>query len=214
MKTIELKDKKNNSYKCLFFVGSEIIKNIPEVAQFRIKYFRDYPYLYEGNIAEEEKYLKGFCEDSKSLLLLIKDSSGETIAVSTSLPLISNSTILAGVPELFESKGLSPEVFFYYGEVIISLNYRSLGLTRKIFSIQEEYGKSLGLSSISLSTVFRESSDPRRPENYTKHNLIWFKMGFKKTDIRIDYEWPTIQANGEVKNIKNPMVFFIKEIQK
>jgi hypothetical protein len=35
-------------------------------------------------------------------------------------------------------------------------------------------------------------------------------MGYKKSNMRIEYEWPTILENGSVENRANEMVFWIK----
>ncbi len=185
---------------------------LDEISYFRIKYFKEFPYLYEGNYDYEKHYLNGFFVDEKSLLLVIKNKDGQLVAVSTSLPLVSKSDITDGAPELFNKKGLNPKEFFYYGEVIIKPEFRGIGLSSKIFEIQEKYAKTNGYRSIALSTVVRSETDQRKPFNHTPHDKIWTKLGFKKANITTKYNWPTIQGNGQVIDETNIMSYWIKDI--
>ncbi|MEZ5580946.1 MAG: GNAT family N-acetyltransferase, partial [Candidatus Competibacteraceae bacterium] len=50
--------------------GSAIDPYLSELAQLRIQVFREFPYLYQGSAAYEEKYLKIYAGTPDSVLVL------------------------------------------------------------------------------------------------------------------------------------------------
>ena len=40
--------------------GDKLNQYIPELAELRIRVFRDFPYLYDGDLTYEEKYLQTY----------------------------------------------------------------------------------------------------------------------------------------------------------
>ena len=53
--------------------GGDIDAFLPELARLRIRVFREYPYLYEGSAAYEEKYLKTYANVPESVMVLVWD---------------------------------------------------------------------------------------------------------------------------------------------
>jgi len=78
---------KINNCKFEFTTGNGILNHISNVANFRLKYFRDFPYLYQGDLDYEIKYLDGYAQDSMAALVQVTNEKGELKAVSTALPL-------------------------------------------------------------------------------------------------------------------------------
>lgn len=193
-------------------VGSEILNYVEEIASFRIRYFKDFPYLYSGNLAYEAAYLKGYSNDERSLLILVTNQDGNLVGVSTSLPLSTNSSILDGTGELFKRCGFNPAEYFYYGEIILDYSIRGKGLSRQILEIQDRYSISRGFTKVTLATVVRESSDVRMPDMYSSTDEIWTKLGYELTQIKFEYAWPTIQKDGSVLEQLNPMVYWVKKL--
>jgi hypothetical protein len=42
--------------------GRDVLAHLPDIARLRIEVFREYPYLYDGDRAYEERYLRDLCE--------------------------------------------------------------------------------------------------------------------------------------------------------
>jgi|GEM_PF-357781 len=185
---------------------------LKEIAAFRIKYFREFPYLYEGNFEYEHKYINGFASDSRALLTIVKKDT-EIVGVSTALPLVSEADILGDAVKKFVEKGLNPKEYYYYGEVVIKPEHQGQGVAGALMKMQESFAKSLGFEKIALATVVRNTSDERMPKNYVSTDGVWRAAGFKKEDIYIDYEWPTILADNSIKSINNLMVFWTKDLR-
>ncbi|MBN8536984.1 MAG: GNAT family N-acetyltransferase [Deltaproteobacteria bacterium] len=211
-KIIEFKTKNNQIFEMITVERNLIENYLNEIAQFRIKYFKSYPYLYVGNLEYEKEYINGYANNSKSLLILAL-YNGKIIGVSTALPLNSNADILGEAPVLFAKKGLNINEYFYYGEIIVKTEFQGIGIAAKIYDMQESYAKAEGFKKIILATVNRRPNDPRKPSDYFNTDIVWNKLGFKKCNIQINYNWPTITENGSIKDINNPMDFWTKEIK-
>lgn len=203
--------KNGQTFNLKVLTSDQVNTYLNDIASFRIKYFKDFPYMYEGNMDYEQKYIGGFVKDKKAILVVaVKDN--QIVAVSTALPLISDADILGDAPKKFLEKGLNPKDFFYYGEIIIKPEYRGLGVAKAIMSIQEAFAKNLNYKKITLSTVVRSKDDPRAPIDYISSDIVWHNLGFKKEDIFMEYEWPTIIDQVTVRSIENRMVFWTKTI--
>ena len=66
--------------------GEELVRYIPELAQLRIQVFRDFPYLYDGDLAYEERYLQTYIQASDSVIVLALDDD-KVVGASTGIPL-------------------------------------------------------------------------------------------------------------------------------
>src|SRR5580704_8393417 len=68
------------------FSGPDMLSFIPELARLRIEVFRDYPYLYDGNLDYEKKYLQTYVNCPDSVLVVVFDDD-KVVGVSTAIPL-------------------------------------------------------------------------------------------------------------------------------
>jgi GNAT superfamily N-acetyltransferase len=195
------------------FKGSQIAPHIEQIARFRIEGFRSFPYLYEGSTAYEKKYLAGYEREPESLLVCAYNGA-ELCAVATSLPLCSGSDIVADAAGLFRTSGHRPEEFYYYSEIIVHPAVRGRGIARDIYRVREQHARSLGLPRLCLAVVQRSADHPLRPAGYVPPERIWQRDGFLPTDMTFTYQWPTIQADGSVRNDDNVMRYWIRELSR
>ncbi|RYZ75995.1 MAG: GNAT family N-acetyltransferase, partial [Proteobacteria bacterium] len=107
---------------------------VRDVAAFRLKYFKDFPYLYHGTDVYEAAYLQHFCQNPKAILVRVLGDSGELVGISTGLPLVTTSGI--GDEALFTAAGHDPSTYFYYGEVILDHEFRGFGITKTVYALQ------------------------------------------------------------------------------
>jgi GNAT superfamily N-acetyltransferase len=191
--------------------GRAITPFIPEVAAFRIKGFRAFPYLYSGSLAYEEAYLKGYADDERAMLVRVQDG-GTTVAVATALPLNSSCDIVADAPVLMRRAGYDPDRYFYYAEILVDEAQRGRGIAQAIYAEREKAARLLGFDKLCLAVVERAADHPLRPAGYQSPERIWIRDGFTKTDVRFSYGWPTIQPDGTVREQDNPMVFWVRDL--
>ncbi len=192
------------------FIGDQIRPHIEEIAAAGIEGFRSYPYLYVGSLDYERSYLEGYCQDPHALLICVLNNN-KIAALATSLPLSSNSHIVAGGPSLFRTHGEDPLAFYYYAEIIVRPLYRRAGIAKEIYRLRKNHANSLGLRSLCLAVVERAKNHPLCPADHIISEPIWMRDGFSPTDMTFVYNWPTIQANGTVADQENVMRFWTKK---
>ncbi|KTD19339.1 hypothetical protein [Legionella israelensis] len=53
--------------------GKDILPYISDLATLRIKVFKEYPYLYEGDVHYEQNYLQTYVTCPESIMVLVLD---------------------------------------------------------------------------------------------------------------------------------------------
>lgn len=67
--------------------GTDMRPWLEHVARLRIAVFRDFPYLYDGNMAYEREYLEALSQAAGGALVLALDDHGTPVGASTGMPL-------------------------------------------------------------------------------------------------------------------------------
>jgi hypothetical protein len=65
--------------------GSEVIPYLKKLMDIRLLFYRDYPYLYDGSIEDEENYLRMW-GNSENTLLVIAKRNDEVVGAIIGLP--------------------------------------------------------------------------------------------------------------------------------
>lgn len=186
-------------------------KYIVDLAELRIKYFREYPYLYDGNMEYENKYLEGFINHEQALIVVAKKAD-RIVGMSTAIPFNSDYEIIDSSIEGFSQIGLKAREMFYFGEIIVLPNYRGQRIATTIFKTQEDYARALGYKGSCFLVVVREQGHPLKPEGYVEPDVIWRKLGYIKTDIYTYFVWPTVDLTGNIFSTNNKMVYWVKQL--
>ncbi len=88
---------------------------LPDLARLRIIVFRDWPYLYDGTIEYEEKYLAKLAAAKDAVCVIARDGD-EIVGASTAAPMIEHADEFA---EPFEKAGYDIAKIFYCGESVL-----------------------------------------------------------------------------------------------
>ena len=187
--------------------GGDIDAYLPELARLRIRVFREYPYLYEGSIAYEEKYLKTYASVPESVMVLIWNND-RVVGVSSGLPL---EVETPEVIEPFVAHGYDPRRIFYYGESVLFPEYRGKGLGKRFFEERESHARGLARFDIAcFCAIERPASHPHRPADYVPLDTFWNRRGFvKHPELRATFSWREL---GEDTETPKPMVFWLKRL--
>ncbi len=143
------------------------------------------------------------------IIVFIKD---KLVGISTSIPLQSISEVLVGAIELFKARGLNLDEIYYYDEVILNPTLRAIGIVNEIYSLQDTFASNTDFKKIAIATVERSIDDLRTPIGYKEPSKMWERLGFEKTNIKVQWRWPTIQNDKTVKTVDNKMVYWLKDI--
>lgn len=65
--------------------GAALLPHLDAVARLRIAVFRDWPYLYEGDVGYEREYLAAYAQATDSVVVLARDGD-VVVGASTGIP--------------------------------------------------------------------------------------------------------------------------------
>ena len=179
--------------------GDAIAAAIGEVARLRIGVFRDWPYLYDGTLDYETKYLAAFARAKDAVVVAAYDA-GIIVGAATAAPLAGHTSEF--VP-LFADAGIDPDRVFYCGESVLLAQYRGHGLGHAFFDHREAKARrSTGAKGRYTHTAFcgviRDSGDPRAPTGYRPLDGFWRKRGYLPVPgLFGSYSWREIGAAHE-----------------
>ncbi len=187
--------------------GEKLNQYIPELARLRIQVFRDWPYLYDGDLAYEEKYLRTYIEAPNSVIVLAFDGD-KVVGASTGIPL-KHETDEVKAP--FIAAGYDVDKIFYCGESVLISDYRGQGAGVAFFDHREAHAQEIGGFSFScFCGVQRPEDHPRRPADYVPLDNFWRKRGYEKhEDLNTTFTWK--ELDEEIESPK-PMTFWMKRI--
>jgi len=185
--------------------GEALQVYIPELARLRLEVFRDFPYLYDGNMEYETKYLQTYINNPDSVIVLAFDNE-KVIGASTALPM-KYETDEFKAP--FINNGYDLEQVFYCSESVLDKNYRGLGIGVRFFEERELHAAHLGgFKHITFCCVERPADHPRRPFDYVPLDKFWNKRGyFKHPELTTHYLW---KDYDDVEETPKPMTFWLK----
>lgn len=176
-----------------------------DLANLRIKIFKDFPYLYEGSFDYEKKYLERYVHAKDSLVVMAFDRE-KIIGATTCLPLTQESE---DFKRPFIQKNFDIDNTFYFGESIILPKYRGQGIGHKFFDYRESHAKHVykDLRYTCFCAVERINHS-LEPKKYRPLDHFWHQRGYKKyEDMSIDYTWKDI---GKEVEDKKKMVYWIR----
>lgn len=187
--------------------GDKLNQYIPELARLRIQVFRDWPYLYDGDLAYEEKYLKTYIEAPDSVIVLAFDGD-KVVGASTGIPL-KHETEEVKAP--FIAAGYDVDKIFYCGESVLLPEYRGQGAGVAFFDHREDHAQEIGGFEYScFCGVQRPENHPRRPADYVPLDNFWRKRGYEKyDDLNTTFSWKELDETDESPK---PMTFWMKKI--
>lgn len=174
-------------------------------AELRIQVFREFPYLYDGNMAYERDYLGQFARAPGSVLVLARDKD-QVIGCATAMPMA------AADPEFrqpFVDHNMALADIFYFGESVLDRQYRGQGIGHRFFDEREAHARRHGATTTTFCAVQRPANHPLRPADYRPLDPFWQKRGYtRRDDLTTAFSWKDVDQPGETRKT---MVFWLKE---
>jgi len=186
--------------------GVRLAAHLPDVARLRIDVFREYPYLYDGDLDYEAKYIAAFAASPNAVIVAAFDG-GEVVGASTAAPL---ATQMDEITAPFVARGEDLDAYFYFGESVLSPAYRGHGLGVRFFGARETHARTCGAKITTFCAVVRSDDHPKRPEDYVPLDAFWGKRGYApKPGLICHLSWKEIGASQESPI---PMQFWMKRL--
>ncbi|XKE46844.1 GNAT family N-acetyltransferase [Halomonas organivorans] len=187
--------------------GRDIAPHLEALARLRIRVFRDFPYLYDGDPAYEADYLDRYARNPRSLFVLAFD--GDTlVGAATGQPLADEVDEFRGP---FEAAGYRPEAVFYYGESVLLPEYRGQGIGKAFMEARERHATESGYAWAAFCAVERPDDHPRKPADYRPLHGFWNARGYRRTpSLATTFAWKDLD---EAEETAKPMVFWLKALR-
>jgi GNAT superfamily N-acetyltransferase len=196
----------NRTIRVQSFYGKEIEKYILDLARLRMTVFRDFPYLYEGNLEYEKKYLDIYTKTPESVVVVAFDND-LIIGAASAMPLSQEADY---VQEPFLKNNLDIKTIYYFAESVLLKEYRGLRLGHAFFDGREAAALKFGFNDVYFCGVNRPSDHPLRPNDFRPLDEFWNKRGYKKCDhLKSIFMWPDL---CEVKDSPKEMIYWNKKL--
>lgn len=171
-----------------------------DLARLRITVFRDFPYLYEGDLDYERRYLATYMESPGAVVIGAFDEN-RLVGAATASPLNDHFEAFA---EPFAKRGLDPADFFYFGESVLEKRYRGQGVGVRFFEEREKAAAEAGVGACVFSAVIRPADHPLRPAGYRPLDDFWRHRGYARIEgLTTGFFWRDVgQAQETVKTME------------
>lgn len=179
---------------------------VPELARLRIEVFRAFPYLYDGDMDYEEKYLRAYVESPRAIVVGAWDGQ-RLVGAATGAPMEDHAAEFA-TP--FAERGFDLREIFYCGESVLLPQYRGQGAGHAFFDHREARARALGRRHACFCAVIRPSDHPARPADYAPLDPFWHRRGYEPVEgLVARFPWRDI---GDSEETGKPMQFWMRLI--
>jgi GNAT superfamily N-acetyltransferase len=182
------------TYTLKTLIGPEIAPYLNDVAALRIEVFREFPYLYEGSVEYEMRYLQDYANCEQAILVIALYGE-QVVGASTGLPMQFASESFAAP---MVSEGYKIDQLFYFAESVVQLAHRGNGIGVQFFNERERFAKSLpNITHSCFCAVVRSDDHPLKPELYRSNHSLWQRMGYRQLNAHAQFKWQDINESEE-----------------
>lgn len=183
---------------------AEVPAHLDALAALRIRVFRDWPYLYDGDLDYERTYLQPYAESADALVVGAFD--GDTlVGAATATPMEDHADAFAAA---LDGAGLAARDVYYCAESVLLPAYRGRGLGHAFFDRREAKARALGRPWCCFCAVIRPADHPLRPADYRPLDGFWQKRGYHRVEgAQTRFPWRDI---GEAAETEKPMALWLR----
>ncbi|ADZ69701.1 GNAT family N-acetyltransferase [Polymorphum gilvum] len=186
--------------------GAELDTVLEDLARLRIAVFRDWPYLYDGSMEYEARYLSRYAGTPGAVIVGAFDG-GRLVGAATGEPL-EREVIQFRRP--FEERGLDLGAIFYLAESVLDPAWRGKGIGHRFFDEREAHARRLGYRQATFCAVIRPDEHPLRPAGYVPLDAFWRKRGYRPLEGAIvHFPWRDI---GAQEDTEKPMQVWLRDL--
>jgi len=186
--------------------GRSLTAALDELARLRIRVFRDWPYLYDGDLDYERRYLATYRESHGAILVGAFDGE-RLIGAATGTPMEDHAEAFGAA---LAGTGLPLETIFYCAESVLLPVHRGHGVGHAFFEHREAHARALGRSHTAFCSVIRPADHPARPEIYRPLDGFWRKRGYAQVPGAVaEFSWKDL---GETDETKKPLQFWMRKL--
>lgn len=187
--------------------GRGIAERVDELADLRMTVFREWPYLYDGDIDYERRYLQYYVDSPRAFALLVFDGE-RPVGATTAMPLADEAEAMK---EPFRGAGFDIDRVYYNAESVLLPAYRGRGLYRTFFRERENLARGYGdYDWITHCAVQRPDDHPMRPADARPLDEVWRHFGYeRRPDLTASFPWRDV---GDTEETEKPLIFWLKAL--
>jgi hypothetical protein len=185
--------------------GPQIAAMVEPFARLRMAVFRDWPYIYDGDLDYERRYLAGYA-GSDSILVAAFDGD-RLVGGSTGLPLSDHSEVAADLAHALPDHSKN---VYYCAESVLLSSHRGQGVYRSFFNLREAHARALTCTYAIFCSVIRPEGHPLRPADHSPPDPVWRHFGYAPLPgVTTTIAWRDI---GEDAETPKPLQVWIKRL--
>jgi GNAT superfamily N-acetyltransferase len=186
--------------------GAALDAALDDVARLRIAVFRAFPYLYDGDMDYERRYVASY-RDSPGAILVGAFDGTRLVGAATGTPLADHAEAFAAP---FAQTGLDIATIFYCAESVLLPEYRGRGIGHRFFDLREAHARSLGFTGAAFCAVIRPPDHPARPADYAPLDPFWRRRGYAPLpSVIAHFRWRDV---GEAEETEKPLQFWFRRL--
>jgi GNAT superfamily N-acetyltransferase len=178
--------------------GPQITPWLNNLADLRMRVFREFPYLYQGTREAEARYLAHYAGCEESTLVLARRGD-LVVGASTAMPLYAESGVFRAP---FEAELLPVSDYYYLAESVVLPEYRGLGLGHRFFDEREAAANELNYPKTTFCAVMRSTTHPARPKHARELGRFWHKRGYRpRPELVTELPWLEVEEASETPHL-------------
>ena len=186
--------------------GDALAAALPDVARLRVNVFRDWPYLYDGDLAYEETYLQSYRASPRAIVVGAFDGDA-LVGASTGTPLADHADDFS---RAFAATGLNLDRIFYCAESVLLPAYRGRGIGHRFFDLREAHARRHGFTKCCFCAVQRPADHPARPFDARPLDPFWRARGYAPlAGVMAEFEWKDVGLESQTAK---PLQFWMRDL--
>ena len=186
--------------------GPALDRALDDVARLRMAVFAKWPYLYDGDLDYERRYLQTY-RDSENAILVGAFDGDRLVGAATGTPMEDHADDFAAA---FAGTGLDLGTIFYCAESVLLPEYRGRGVGHRFFDLREAHARALGRARSAFCGVVRPADHPLRPAGAAPLDPFWRKRGYAPLEGAVaTFRWKDIDRTEETAH---PLQFWIGDL--
>ena len=186
--------------------GAALAARLDDVARLRIAVFRDWPYLYDGDLAYERRYLDTYRTSEDAILVGAFDGD-RLVGAATGTPMEDHADDFAAA---FDGTGYDLDDVFYCAESVLLPDHRGQGAGHAFFELREDHARRLGRRYAAFCAVVRSPDHPARPDGYRPLDGFWRKRGYRPMEgVEATFRWKDV---GDADETPHRLTFWIRTL--
>ena len=188
-------------------VGADVAPLVDALARLRIRVFAAWPYLYDGDADYEARYLAGYADTPRAVIVIAREG-GTIVGAASGMPLVDHDAAIATAVQ--GGSDLSAADTFYCAESVLLPECRGRGMGHRFFDERERHARELGFGAVCFCAVERPDDHPARPADARDLEPFWRGRGYRPLgEVRTRLAWRDI---GEPEESEKSLRFWWRRL--